>query len=201
MKTYFLLILIITTTTFKAMAKTETQKYKTIHQSGKFEIRYYSKATLATVNMNTNFDNMRSRAFRILANYIFGGNHENKKIAMTSPVRMSNTEESSSMSFVMPSKYEFEELPTPQTSSIILHQSKPMYMASLKFGGFANEKKIKEKEKELVEILRRMEIQHNGKFEYLGYNPPYQLFNRRNEVVVELVLFSPNLFNKIKTEY
>jgi hypothetical protein len=30
-------------------------------------------------------------------------------------------------------------------------------------------------------------IQHTGEFTYLGYNPPYQAVNRRNEVIVTLV--------------
>ena len=32
--------------------------------------------------------------------------------------------------------------------------------------------------------LAKEKLQHTNKFTYLGYNPPYELFNRRNEVVV-----------------
>jgi hypothetical protein len=30
-------------------------------------------------------------------------------------------------------------------------------------------------------------LQHNNHFSYLGYNPPYEMINRRNEIVVELI--------------
>lgn len=175
----------------KTFAKTEKQKYKTLYEKGDFEVRYYPKANLATVQMNGDFDNMRNSGFRVLANYIFGGNLENKQIAMTAPVRMSNNGETSSMSFVMPSAYEMDNLPTPQTKSVKLHQSKPKYVATLKFGGYANSQKIRKQEKQLEQMLKKFKIKHNGNFEYLGYNPPYQIINRRNEVIVELVDFNP----------
>jgi len=34
----------------------------------------------------------------------------------------------------------------------------------------------------------------------LGYNPPYQMVNRRNEVIVELVDFNPTIFEKEMAE-
>jgi len=37
-------------------------------------------------------------------------------------------------------------------------------------------------------------LENTGNFEYLGYNPPYQMVNRRNEVIVELVNFDPKTF-------
>ena len=90
-----------------ADAKTETQQYETIYKDGSFEIRYHPQAILATVKMGGTYDDSRNSGFRILAGYIFGGNKENEKIAMTSPVRMSNIEKVNTMSFVLPSKMEF----------------------------------------------------------------------------------------------
>jgi hypothetical protein len=37
--------------------------------------------------------------------------------------------------------------------------------------------------------LKANGLSYTGKFSYLGYNPPYQVIGRRNEVVVELVEF------------
>ncbi len=112
-----------------AGTKTETQKYETVYKKGSFEIHYYPEAILASVNMEDTYDNSINSGFRILAGYIFGGNQENEKIAMTSPVRMSNNETNSTMSFVLPSKMEFDKLPTPINEKIVLHQPKPVYAA------------------------------------------------------------------------
>jgi hypothetical protein len=178
-------------------AKTETQKFETIYRDGNFEIRFYPEAILASVTMNGSYDDSRNSGFRILAGYIFGGNEENQKIAMTSPVRMSSADEISTMSFVLPSKMEFEHLPTPVSERIVLHQSEPVYAAVIQYGGYSNNKEIEKKKAELIEALNKLNLEHKENFEYLGYNPPYQMINRKNEVLVELNNFNPEEFQKI----
>jgi hypothetical protein len=177
-------------------SKTETQKYKTMHKKGDFEIRFYPEAHLASVSMNGNYDNMRNSGFRVLAGYIFGNNKENKKIAMTSPVRMTSKEGNNTMSFVMPSKMDSGNLPEPVNTNIVLHKSKPVFAASIRYGGFTNNKEIERNKAKLMRILEDLDIEHSGNFEYLGYNPPYQVFNRRNEILVELVNFDSDEFNE-----
>jgi hypothetical protein len=206
MKT-ILLILILTigllmiTSMFKTIqAKTEVQKYETLYKKGDFEIRYYPKAILASVSMDGNMGNSKNSGFRVLAGYIFGGNEEEQKIAMTAPVRMSNKENSSSMSFVLPSKMEFENLPHPDNKNIVLHQSKPVYTASIKYGGYTSDKEFEQNKIELTEILNELGIGFSKSFEYLGYNPPYQFINRRNEVLVELTDFNPEQFQNELTD-
>jgi len=39
----------------------------------------------------------------------------------------------------------------------------------------------------LKATLEKHQIAYTGPFSYLGYNPPYQLVNRRNEVVVKVI--------------
>ena len=94
-------LVLITGMITRTKAKTEPQKFETIYKDGNFEIRFYPEAVLASVTMNASYDDSRNSGFRILAGYIFGGNSENQKIAMTSPVRMSSTEQKSTMSFVL----------------------------------------------------------------------------------------------------
>jgi hypothetical protein len=38
-------------------------------------------------------------------------------------------------------------------------------------------------------LLEKHGLKHRGNFSYMGYNPPYEMLNRRNEVVVELTSF------------
>ena len=189
-----LIIILITGIYTMTKAKTETQKYEVLYTKEKFEIRFYPEAILATVEMNGTYDNSRNSGFQVLAGYIFGGNEENSQIAMTSPVRMSGNEKLNSMSFVLPSEMEFDKLPEPKDQRILLHKSKPMYTASVQFGGYANEAEIAKHREKLAEILNQLRIKHSIQFEFLGYNSPFQPLNRRNEVQFELVDFNPNEF-------
>lgn len=193
---FIVVIILITGIYTMTKAKTETQKYEVLYARENFEIRFYPEAILATVEMNGTYDNSRNSGFQVLAGYIFGGNEENSQIAMTSPVRMSGNEKLKSMSFVLPSEMEFDELPEPKDKRILLHKSKPMYTASVQFGGYANEADIAKHREKLVEILKQLNIQYTSEFEFLGYNSPFQPVNRRNEVQVEIVDFKPELLSK-----
>jgi hypothetical protein len=193
---FVVVIILITGIYTMTKAKTETQKYEVLYTRENFEIRFYPEAILATVEMNGTYDNSRNSGFQVLAGYIFGGNEENSQIAMTSPVRMSGNEKLNTMSFVLPSKMEFDNLPEPKDKRILLHKSKPMYTASVQFGGYANEADIAKHREKLAEILKQLNIQHTNQFEFLGYNSPFQPVNRRNEVQVEIVNFKPELLSK-----
>ena len=184
----------------RATAKTETQKYRTLYREGDFEIRFYPEAVLASVTMNGSYDNSRNNGFRILAGYIFGGNKKQQKIAMTSPVRMSSNEGISTMSFVLPSAMELEKLPEPENNRIVLHRSQPVYVAVVEYGGYTSDREIEQKKDKLLALIHSLGLKHNSRFEYLGYNPPYQLVNRKNEVMVELVNFEPEDFNLLKAD-
>ncbi len=171
--------------------KTETQKYTTLVKEGDFEIRFYPDAIMASVKMEGTYDEMKGKGFRALAGYIFGGNEQGMSIAMISPVRVSDGNNGSEMSFVMPPAYSMEELPNPTNSQVVIHQLAPAYAASISFGGYANDKKIEAKKKELVSWLTERGLNYSAEVEFLGYIPPYQFINRRNEVMIKLVGYKP----------
>jgi len=168
------------------MAQTEKQKYSVLHRAGDFEIRLYKPAIMASVEMPGSYSSMSSTGFRELAGYIFRGNDERMKISMTAPVHVSTTDSTSTMSFVMPSQYTMEELPDPESERIRLHKTGTSIAASLRFGGYASDKVIQEKIEELRNILRSRGIKSMNDYRFLGYNPPYRMINRRNEIVVTL---------------
>ena len=62
----------------------------------------------------------------------------------------------------------------------------PIYVAVIKFGGFATNERINKHKSTLENTLKEKGLTYYGNFRYLGYNPPYQLFGRRNEVIVAL---------------
>jgi hypothetical protein len=167
--------------------KTETQTYKLIRKEKNFEIRYYPAAMMAMITSTSkSYRDLGSSGFGKLAKYIFGGNSEKKRIAMTSPVRMDIGETNSTMAFVLPSIYNQNTLPKPNDSSIDIITSEPEYVAVQQFGGFANNESINEHKTILENNLIDKGLSFYGNFRYLGYNPPYQLFGRRNEVIVAL---------------
>ena len=47
-------------------------------------------------------------------------------------------------------------------------------------------KAIKDTENQLIAALDKQGINHTNRFYFLGYNAPYEVFNRKNEVIVEL---------------
>ncbi len=168
----------------RSTEKTEQQEYEVIESDGDFEIRFYPSATLASVEVDGNYRSSSGTGFRILAGYIFGSNETGEKIAMTSPVHMQESGEGYFMSFVMPSGYDSTNLPVPDNGQIRIHRSAPVHTASLRFGGYASDEKIEEYKQKLKDILEEKDIEPDGPFVYLGYNPPYQMVNRRNEIMV-----------------
>ena len=167
--------------------KTEKQKFRVILKEDRFEIRFYPSATMATIYSNaTDYKGLASSGFRKLARYIFGGNEQKQSISMTAPVRMNMTERGSSMSFVMPEKYNNNELPTPNDKSIDIQQSKPVYVASISFSGYATDVKIKSNKEQLEQMLKDKNIKVVGEYSFLGYNAPYEFIGRTNEIIIPI---------------
>jgi hypothetical protein len=151
-----------------------------------FEVRSYDASLFTSVKLSTNqYKNASSTGFRILAGYIFGGNDRNENIAMTSPVAMS-LEDSMTMMFMVPKKYKKETLPQPNQSQIQFTEEPAKVVAAITFGGWTNDEKIAEYKQKLITALDKEGIPYTNKFYLLGYNPPFELVNRRNEVIVEL---------------
>jgi len=186
MKSTAAILFLLITQTFNVMA-TEKQTYRVVHAEKEFEIRFYPSSILATIHSEArSYRELSVPGFRQLAGYIFGGNESGTKISMTSPVHMDINDSLSSMSFVMPSSYSMEKLPAPDNTRVELEKTADEYVAVLRFGGFASDKRIQKFSAELRKLLEERNIPHEDRFRYLGYNPPYQPFGRRNEIIVSV---------------
>jgi len=173
--------------TTMSTSRTETQAYKVIRVENDFEIRYYPAATMAMITSRSrSFSELGNSGFGTLAKYIFGGNSEKKSIAMTAPVHMDIGDSVSSMAFVMPSGYTKENLPLPNNSEVMIKTVSAEYVAVVTFGGFASQESINSHTATLQKALQEKGLTHSGNFRFLGYNPPFQFFGRRNEVIVAL---------------
>jgi len=194
MKTFFVIaavaifiVIIFQSYTVMSANKTEEQKYTVIHKDKDFEIRFYPSATVATINSDAKtYKELSGPGFRKLAGYIFGGNESNTSISMTSPVHMDINDSVSSMSFVMPSSYNEENLPKPNDPNVLIQKTADEYVAVIQFGGFASEKDMIFYTGKLRDILAEKGITSYGNARFLGYNPPFQLIDRRNEIVISV---------------
>ncbi len=164
----------------------ESYRYDVVRSYDKFEIRNYAATLFTSVKLQTSdYDKASSRGFSTLAGYIFGGNEKNESIAMTSPVSMSLEDEMRVM-FMVPKKYTKENLPKPNQAGVIFRKEPARKMAAISFSGWANSEKIAEQKAELIAALNAEGIPYTNNFFFFGYNAPYEVFNRKNEVAVEL---------------
>ena len=173
---------------FAMSSRTNIENYPfTVVKSFKdFEIRDYEASLFTSVKIGSNeYDKASSAGFSILGGYIFGGNEKNEKIAMTSPVAMS-LEDSMTMMFMVPKGYKKEDLPKPNASNIEFKEEPSKTVAAIRFGGWANNAKIEKYKEALRASLEREGIAYTNRFFLLGYNPPYDVINRKNEIIVEL---------------
>jgi hypothetical protein len=170
----------------KSQKNIETYAYNITKTYDNFEIRTYESTLFTSVKLYTkNYKESSSKGFSILAGYIFGDNDRNEKIAMTSPVAMS-LEDSMTMLFMVPKKFDKETLPQPNQSQIVFTEEPAKTVAAIAFKGWANDEKIETYKQQLKLALDKQGIAYTNRFYFLGYNAPYEFFNRKNEVIVEL---------------
>lgn len=172
----------------KSTSKVEKYEYEVVKKYSQFEIRKYKSALFSSVDLvGRSYESTSGTGFRILAGYIFGGNQTGEEIAMTSPVAMQLNDDNRKMSFMVPAGIKANELPSPSNNKIYFEEKKACVMAAVRFGGWASQEKLDKQVEKLKQQLEKEGLVHNSNFTYFGYNPPYELVNRRNEVVVELV--------------
>ncbi len=170
----------------RSSTKIEMYPYTITTVVGEIEIRDYEARLFTNVPLSSQgYKENASKGFSKLGGYIFGANQRNEKIAMTSPVSMSLGEDAS-MQFMVPAAISKDELPKPNQADITFKQEPQKSMAVITFSGWASDTSIKEYKDKLIAVLKANGIQHSNQFYCFGYNPPYDLFFRKNEIAVEL---------------
>ena len=149
-------------------------------EAEQIEIRAYAPRVMAVTGMDEDTDG----GFRVLAGYIFGGNAEEEKIAMTAPVQQSMAGEKE-MAFMMPAEYALEDLPAPEDQRVSFREAPAYTAAVIQFSGWASAEKADEKWQQLRRFLIAEGIDITGEPTLNQYNPPWTLpFMRRNEIIV-----------------
>ena len=149
-------------------------------EAEQIEIRAYAPRVMAVTGMDEDSDS----GFRVLAGYIFGGNAEEQKIAMTAPVQQSMAGEKE-MAFMMPAEYALEDLPEPEDQRVSFREAPAYTAAVIQFSGWASAEKADENWQQLRRFLIAEGIDITGEPTLNQYNPPWTLpFMRRNEIIV-----------------
>jgi len=179
--------LIVQVFAMSAQKNIESYPYTIDKKYGLFEVRSYEATLFTSVKLSTQkYEEGSSQGFSILAGYIFGGNETNEKIAMTSPVAMSLGDFMTVM-FMVPKENEQKGLPKPNQSQIAFREEPAKRMAVITFGGWSSDEKIEQHKHQLTAALDAEGIAYTNRFYAFGYNAPYEVLNRKNEVAVELV--------------
>ena len=153
-------------------------------EAEQIEIRAYAPRIMAVTGMNEDSDS----GFRVLAGYIFGGNAEEQKIAMTAPVQQTMAGEKE-MAFMMPAEYALKDLPQPEDQRVSFHEAPAYTAAVIQFSGWASAEKAAENWQQLQRFLIAEGIDITGEPTLNQYNPPWTLpFMRRNEIIVPVAL-------------
>eukprot|EP00308_Calcidiscus_leptoporus_P012143 CAMPEP_0119364706 /NCGR_PEP_ID=MMETSP1334-20130426/11623_1 /TAXON_ID=127549 /ORGANISM="Calcidiscus leptoporus, Strain RCC1130" /LENGTH=420 /DNA_ID=CAMNT_0007380481 /DNA_START=20 /DNA_END=1282 /DNA_ORIENTATION=- len=176
----------------------ETPPYTPLRSGDGYEVREYPSYGVARVQMGEESATSAlagSRSFRALAAFVFGSNAQSESIGMTTPVRTDVDQLSSSMSFVLPSKYSAATAPAPSDPAVRLQQVEGQTLAVAEFTGFATGGEVERQREQLLAKLRRdgVDIPDGGSsYTVFQYNPPYTIpWLRRNELAMSVSLAPP----------
>ena len=180
----------------------EKPKFKTLVKDGRFEIRLYEPFITSQVEVKADdYREAANRGFSPLANYIFGANISQQKISMTAPVSAAPSSEKIAMtspvavsgsgtytvSFMIPSKYTLETLPTPTDRRVTFKQHPEKQVAVIKFSGRFSQPNFNKHLKLLEDWIKLHGYSAKGEAVIAGYDPPFTpWFMKRNEVQIEV---------------
>ncbi|XP_062585676.1 heme-binding protein 2-like isoform X1 [Saccostrea cucullata] len=184
------------TSVLKAIGSVVTSKgldkpvYETLSSDKCLEKRKYRAAKwVSTTVQGMNHEEARSVGFQRLFQYITGNNKSEMKIDMTAPVSTKvepgagpNCESTFTVSFFIPPEHQ-ENPPQPKNPNVFIEE-RPEFEAYVKtFGGFAKEDSWINEAQKLSEDLKEKtnEVRQDYWFT-AGYNSPFQLFGRTNEI-------------------
>lgn len=170
--------------------KYESPVYTVEQELAGAEIRLYAPQIVAIVSVDGDRRGALNRGFRVLANYIFGGNEAGASIAMTSPVTQAAPDaagEPWTVTFMVPRAWSMETLPRPRNAAVRFEESPARRMLALTFSGRTTAQALDRRTRELREIADRNGLSLAGPPEYLYYDDPFTLpWQRRNEVAFPL---------------
>ncbi|MCJ8743811.1 hypothetical protein PDJAM_G00098500 [Pangasius djambal] len=155
-----------------------------------YEVRtYHTTRWVSTTVSGMEQEEALSTGFKRLFRYIQGNNEKQVKVDMTAPVTClinpgegPSCESSFSVSFYLPEEHQAEP-PKASIPEIFIENRKEFTVFVRTFGGFANSQNTRDELLKLIESLKRDGMRFKEAPYYrVGYDSPFKLVNRRNEV-------------------
>ncbi len=179
----------------------EEPKYTVESKTDGYEIRLLSAVVVAETLVAASFGDSGNKAFRILADYIFGNNEsrtkmemtapvsqvKSEKIAMTAPVTLSKAGSEYRVQFTLPEQYTVASAPKPKDSRVTIREIPARRIAVRTYSGSWSEEKFDRNLLELRGQLAKNGLETVGEPVFARYNSPLRLwFLRRNEIWLQL---------------
>lgn len=181
------------------VSNVEQAKYEVVKSYSNIEIRDYAPMIIAEVEVSGERKEAINQGFRLVADYIFGNNKSNTKVAMTAPVVQEQSEKIAmtapvsqqsdgdnwKVHFVMPANYTMETLPKPNNPIVKLKEIEGKRFVAIRFAGIAGEESLKKNTEVLQKFITDNGLKSQSVPTYAFFNPPWTLpFLRRNEVMI-----------------
>ena len=175
---------------------------RTLGPENAVELRRYGQRLAAETVVRGTEQEARSKGFRVLAGYIFGGNSSKTSIDMTAPVAQAGAKgqtidmtapvaqsraESDQwrIRFFMPAEFTLDTLPRPNDKAVELVTVPAETVAVLRYSGSTRSSAVHAEEDRLMRIVTRAGLQPRGAAFSWFYDPPWTLPPlRRNEAAV-----------------
>jgi DNA gyrase inhibitor GyrI len=164
----------------------ETASYDVKQKDNDFEVREYPSLLVVETSM-VRADDGTDGSFMRLFRYITGSNQQGQKIAMTTPVFMSEQEANPTMAFLLPKDYQTSNAPLPKDANVKISEIKSGRFAVLRFEGGRSSKNESAASARLMQWIEAQHLKSTGKPIFAYFDPPWTpSFLRRNEVMVRL---------------
>ena|SRR5579859_5981919 len=186
----------------------EQPRYTVVEREKNLEVRRYEPYIVAEIDARGSLEEAGNKAFRPLADFIFGKNRRSEKMAMTVPVtqapkgetvgmtapvmQSSSGEQTYVVSFVMPSRYTMTTLPQPIDPSIRFREVPASTVVAWSYRGTWSASRYEKEERAFREAVAKRGWTMSGALVWARYNPPFwPWFLRRNEILGELSAAKP----------
>ncbi|MFT5280721.1 MAG: DNA gyrase inhibitor GyrI [Flavobacteriaceae bacterium] len=206
MKTFFIVIIVVLFVwivwSFFTDSSLESPTYIVLEKKAGYEIREYDSHIIAETTVSGNASNSTGKAFREIGGYIFGENTENQSIAMTTPVTTAQAstviemtapvttetkDNMMTMSFMMPSRFNLDNLPNPNSNNVSFREVPSGTFATIAFSGRASTQKRLKKTQQLTELLKRDGVSIVSEAQLLQYDRPTKFpLLQKNEIKIEI---------------
>jgi len=162
-----------------------------------YEERVYpARKWVMTQMQHTSRDSVSMPLFGRLFNYISGQNDKQVKINMTAPVSMfiqpgtgPSAKNTFTMAFYIPSAFQNKDTPKPTNTDVSIEDRGEFKVFVRTYGGFSDHEMTLNEHTALLNSLSeedKKKVDPSGPFYSAGYDAPFTLLNRRNEIWLPL---------------